>query len=79
MVTDSCLLAPFSPSPPVTPRLAVVIKRIPVGSQVKLLSLGAMGEVEVRVRSLGLDLWNKTGYKNSDSGRIGVKEGRKQA
>lgn len=79
MVTDSCLLAPFSPSLPVTPWLAVVIKRNPAGSQVELLSLGAMGEVEVRVRSRGLDLWNKTCCKNSDSGRIGVKEGRKQA
>lgn len=50
-----------------------------MGSRVKLLNLGAMGEVEVRVRSLGLDLWGQTCYKNSDSGRIGVKERRKQA
>lgn len=58
--------------------MAVVIKHNRESSQVKLLSLGAMGEVEVWVRSLGLDLWNKTCYKNSDSGRIGVKEGMRE-
>lgn len=62
MVTNSCLLSPCSPSPPLTLAWSSGNEMQPCGQP---LQFSAMGEVEVRLRCLGLDLWSKTCAKEA--------------